>query len=315
LSEKITEKAPSSQHTVASTVEKIPAFEDKLPYILFLTGTLVGKKILLNETVTSIGRSRSCAVVVHDTRVSRCHIEIVLDKRGALLRDVASTNGTLVNGKQVRRRRLQDGDKIQLSSNTLLKFVLHDKTETDFHDELYNMAVHDAVTTLHNRRYLLKRLKEEFRHAREEEKLFSLLMIDIDLFKTVNDTYGHVAGDVALRHVALTLQDMIRGQDLAGRYGGEEFVVLLPGTGELGALQLAERIRMRVEREKIQFEEVEISLTISIGVATLTPEMPYESPRSFIQAADSCLYASKQGGRNRTTCVSHSDETWLDNPP
>lgn len=304
-------KGTDSQRTVVSTIDRALGFGDKDPFILFLTGTLVGRKCRLEEMVTSIGRSKQCRIVVADGRVSRTHSEILLDNKGALLRDAGSTNGTYVNGIRVLNHRLKDGDKIQLSSETLLQFVLKDQTEAKFHDQLYRMAIHDAMTGIFNRRHFDELLAHEFRQALADKTPLSLLLADIDRFKLVNDSHGHPVGDVVLCRVAQLLSSSVRSMDLVARYGGEEFVALLCGTDEEEAKRLAERLRQAVQDEVISHEDVKLSVTVSLGVASLWPDDPFDDPMALLQAADSCLYLSKQAGRNRVTCISEAEDTML----
>ncbi|PIU58487.1 MAG: GGDEF domain-containing protein, partial [Deltaproteobacteria bacterium CG07_land_8_20_14_0_80_38_7] len=195
---------------------------------------------------------------------------------------------------------LKDGDKIQIPGSIVIKFAYGDAGERMFLDEFYQMANFDAVTSVTNKHAFTKRLDEEFSYAKRGNLPLSLLMIDIDLFKKVNDTYGHLAGDLALSHIAALIQRMVRNEDIVARYGGEEFSVILRGINLEGARGLAERIRNGVEENLMDFEGKKIPITISLGIATLV-QQNYASPEELISAADQCLYAAKEGGRNK--CV------------
>lgn len=291
-------------HTIVTAIERPEGESKKRAYILFLTGPLVGKLLMLENGESVIGRGKECTILVNDNRVSRQHVSIAVKGDKAVLRDMGSTNGTFVNGRRVEEKTLKSGDKIQISSATIFKYALQDRTENVFHKELYKMAVMDTVTNIYNKRYFLERLKEEFSHAKRGKKPLTLVMIDIDFFKKVNDTYGHLAGDMVLHQVAARLQGMIRTEDLLARYGGEEFAVLLRGANEEKALALAERMRRRLDEEPIKFEGQDIAVTISLGLATLTPESDIADGKALIAASDECLYASKQNGRNRVTTLS-----------
>ncbi len=179
--------------------------------------------------------------------------------------------------------------------------------------ELYTAAITrlatiDLLTGLANRRGFLDQSDAECSRAGRHERLVSLLLIDADHFKAVNDAYGHAAGDAALRHLADTLRLTLRQSDIAGRFGGEEFTVLLPETDIEGAALLAERLRRRIEGANIMFEDRQIPLTVSIGVASVLPRAaaggngatPLERA---LQAADQALYRAKQSGRNRIACA------------
>ena len=276
----------------------------KKTYILFLKGPLLGKLFTLEKGTTVIGRSVSADIPIKDSNVSREHSEIKVKGEKAVIKDLGSTNGTIVNSKRITEHILQDGDRIQISSSTVFKFILSDETEKVFHDELYRMGVMDPVTNVYNKRYFAERLSQEFSLAKRNKTELSLLMIDIDFFKKVNDTYGHLAGDFVLGKLAEILSVMTRNEDIIARYGGEEFVAIFPGTSEEGAVICAERIRDRSAKASLTFEGKEINITISIGVATLNDNYPFETNEELIEAADKCLYYSKKNGRNRTTCLS-----------
>ncbi|WP_371370488.1 diguanylate cyclase [Pseudomonas sp. QL9] len=163
----------------------------------------------------------------------------------------------------------------------------------------------DGLTGLSNRRHFDEYLEMEWRRALREQSQLSLLLIDVDHFKDYNDTFGHVAGDEALRQVAGALRESCsRSSDLPARYGGEEFAIILPGTSPGGARLLAEKLRLTVQAIGIAHEVPApgASLTISLGVATLTPQ-PGQSCLDLIEQADRALYNAKHGGRNQVGVV------------
>ncbi len=290
--------------TIVTTIEKIEAPQDIKAYVLFLSGPLQGKLYELESDRTILGRSEDVHVPINDARVSRHHFQITMEGGEAVLEDLGSTNGTYVNGHKVKKHILQTGDKIEISSSTIIKFALGDEGERMFHDEFYNMANLDAVTGIYNKQFFQKRFDEEFAFAKRNPKGMSLLMMDIDFFKKVNDTYGHMAGDFVLNHVAQIVQKTIRDEDVLARYGGEEFVVILREIGEEGAFPLAERIRKNVCAEAVAFEGNNIPVSISIGIATLE-DKNMESPAALMAMADERLYSSKENGRNRCTSAHH----------
>ena len=170
----------------------------------------------------------------------------------------------------------------------------------------------DPLIGIYNRRYMDKRLEEEFKRAKRYQLPLSLLLIDIDYFKKVNDTYGHPAGDLVLRHWGGLILSEVRASDIAARYGGEEILVIAPGASITAAFALAERIRKKIETHDIPVDngpkvKDDIRFTVSIGVASLTPEM--ENVARFIKDVDCALYGAKNNGRN---CVVRCDEILMD---
>ncbi len=292
-----------ADRTVITAVHHIdPNSEAKRAYILFLTGPLVGKIHLLEEGTTSLGRSSDVDIVINDNRISRHHVTLHTHGNKVAIEDLSSTNGSYVNGHRIQGvTPLSDGDKIQLSSNTIFKFAWQDKTENIFHKELYKMAVLDPTTALYNKRYFMERFAEELSLARRSKTPLSVLIMDIDFFKKVNDTYGHLAGDLVLQQIGQLLKQMTRHEDVVARYGGEEFIVMLRGSDEEAAYQMAERIRKEVESFVFEFEEKAIPVTISLGLCTLEVDAEDITTESMVKTADERLYASKQGGRNRVT--------------
>jgi diguanylate cyclase (GGDEF)-like protein len=165
-----------------------------------------------------------------------------------------------------------------------------------------DMAVRDGLTGLYNRREFDRLLRQAIKREDRQSGRFALLLLDLDHFKKLNDTYGHLAGDAALRHTADVLKRSLRGGDQAARYGGEEFVALLPGTAEAGALHLGERVRKAIEGEKLVVDDARIHLSASLGIA-VWPEDGRE-PDGLLASADRALYAAKDAGRNRVVTAS-----------
>jgi len=288
--------------TVVTSIEKFSLPVDEKAYILFIAGSLIGKMFLLEEAETVIGRADDddVDISISDPRISRKHTRITLMDGEAIIEDMGSTNGTFVNGTRVRRGKLNSNDKIHISSETIFKFAIGDEAERMFQEEMHQMANYDAVTGCLNKHVLLRRLGEEFSYSKRKRWDLSFLMIDIDFFKKVNDTFGHMAGDFVLNGVAKRVQGSIRDEDILARYGGEEFGVILRGIDSAGAMILAERIREAIEKKPFKFEKKIISVTISIGIATLDGDN-FESSSDLIEKADEHLYASKENGRNRVT--------------
>ncbi|MEO1820543.1 diguanylate cyclase [Pseudomonas sp.] len=165
--------------------------------------------------------------------------------------------------------------------------------------KLQELALRDGLTGLLNRRYWESCLEREFARHQRYDNPVSLVIFDIDHFKRVNDTYGHQTGDEVIRETARITSQLVRETDFAGRYGGEEFVVLLPGTTLDGAAQFAERLRSSIERQQLDYQGSPLTFTISLGVATLTDNMA--GYLTLLERADKALYQSKEGGRNQVT--------------
>lgn len=171
------------------------------------------------------------------------------------------------------------------------------------HERLQEIAAVDPLTQLYNRRFGLQRLEEEFSRSRRSSMPLGLIMLDIDHFKSINDTHGHIVGDRILVHVSKLLQQHARQEDIAMRYGGEEFLLLLPGTCTTNLAQMAERLRQEVAQAEFTLEdEKKLRLTISLGVACY-PEQEANTGEELIQQADQALYQAKQNGRNQTRCA------------
>ncbi|WNO09428.1 diguanylate cyclase [Teredinibacter sp. KSP-S5-2] len=165
-------------------------------------------------------------------------------------------------------------------------------------EQLHHMSRTDGLTGLLNRKTWEQELDHQYKRFQRHQHTTSMLMFDIDHFKRINDTYGHPAGDEVIRQTSAVVRDIIRDIDIAGRYGGEEFAVLLEDTNAQGAKVVAERIRKQMENNVIYYENHVINYTISIGIAELTPQMGDKS--SWLDSADKALYQAKRSGRNNS---------------
>ena len=165
-------------------------------------------------------------------------------------------------------------------------------------DELRFRATHDALTGIANRGAVLDAIHREHSRQLREGGSLGLIMVDLDHFKRVNDTYGHLAGDLVLKEVARRMASCARPYDTVGRYGGEEFLVVIASADGVGALALAERIRREVASVPITTDEGPVSITVSCGVAVSEAGKPLNS-QELLRAADDALYGAKQQGRNR----------------
>ncbi len=267
-------------------------------YLLVLAGKNVGEMHRVEGTEMVLGRSSSAEVVLLDDGVSRRHARILQVDGDIVLEDLKSSNGTHVNGEPITTHALRDGDTIRLGSTTILKFSYHDGLDEAFQQQMYEAALRDPLTKAHNRKFFLDRLESELAHCKRTGGLLSLLMFDVDHFKLVNDTYGHVAGDVVLVEIARLTKEMVRVEDVFARYGGEEFCVLCRGIGLQGAGALGERLRAGIASQPFEHDARPIAVTISVGVAAC-PDVACEDGTALIAAADEALYQAKRCGRNR----------------
>jgi diguanylate cyclase (GGDEF)-like protein len=267
--------------------------------LLVVSDVRLGMLIPIDAEVT-IGRSDEALIVLDDESLSRRHARFFPVHGAFMVQDLGSTNGTLVNGLPITEpRTLADGDQIQLGVRTLLRFSLQDDLEFDASRKLYEATVRDGLTGVFNRHFLDERLQSEFAFARRHGTPLSLLMLDADHFKRVNDTHGHPAGDEVLRRIAAALTEMVRTEDVVARYGGEEFVLLLRATPMELACGVAERIRASIELLQIDHGGTRIPVTVSIGLACQRPERNYDAASGLLASADAALYQAKENGRNR----------------
>jgi two-component system, cell cycle response regulator len=267
-------------------------------YLIVLAGSSVGEMYKITAETTVIGRGQQADIQVIDEGISRRHAELVHEGERIIIRDLQSTNGTYCNGDRIGEHTLSDGDKIQVGSTTILKFTFHDSLDESFQRQMYESALRDGLTKIFNKKYFLDRLESEFAYAIRHSTPLSLVMFDIDHFKKINDTHGHLAGDYALSTLSKVVSDTIRQEDVFARYGGEEFVVICRGIDLAGAAAFGERIRRSVDGQAFVYNGVDIKVTVSVGVAAV-PEVGMKDPMELVGAADDALYQAKRQGRNR----------------
>jgi diguanylate cyclase (GGDEF)-like protein len=188
-----------------------------------------------------------------------------------------------------------DYDRQQIATIATLAYIaLNNAT-------LVEMTTTDMMTKLKLKHYFYKVLQEKLDFSVANHLPLAVMMLDIDFFKKFNDTYGHACGDYVLQNVAATIQAGIRSQDMAGRYGGEEFVVMLFGTEKTSSQAVAERIRSDIEHNELEYEDNKMKVTISIGVSVFDPDQKEVTAKQLVEMADQALYISKRNGRNRIT--------------
>ena len=277
-------------------------------YLIVVSGGIPGAMIALSPGSTRIGRSRENGVVLPDPSVSRRHATIVTDSSGDVwITDLASTNGTCLNGAPLdphSSQRLHDGDRLQLGGALVVKFVRLDPCDEQFQRELFERSVRDPLTGLYNRAFFTEQIAAMAELGASRGLGLAVLMLDIDHFKSVNDTHGHDAGDAVLRKVAAVLRESTRSEDLVARYGGEEFIAALPVAAPDHAMARAERIRANLSARRITLAPETplpaptLRVTASLGLAFAHTGRAC-APAALITAADQCLYHAKNSGRNR----------------
>jgi diguanylate cyclase (GGDEF)-like protein len=283
--------------TVVTSISRIserPSAKEACLVVIY--GSELGKKYNLNSTSLVIGRSSKCDIQIDQESISRNHSKIVNTGKSILVRDLGSTNGTYVNDEPIDEYVLRDGDLIKIG-RTIFKFLTGGNIENAYHEEIYRLTTIDGLTQIFNKRYFLETLEREIARSQRYRRALSLVMFDIDHFKKINDSFGHLAGDYVLKHLASTVKTKIRREDLFARYGGEEFAIVLPEIDGGNSRAFAEKIRQIVEREEFRFENAKIQVTISMGVGSIDDELT--DAAALIKRADDRLYEAKTSGRNR----------------
>ena len=287
------------------------------PRLVMMRGPEVGRSFSLLPGATTIGRAPGNHISIDETDVSRRHCSIsdarsdtgeALPEGQLWLSDLGSTNGTWIGDLAVGRAGLPvgDGALIRLGRGLIFKLSLVQSIEDRVQDALFDRAVRDALTGAYTRGFTEDRLQRELSACRKAARTLSILMIDIDFFKRVNDTLGHDAGDQVLQHVRATLERCLRAHDLLGRWGGEEFMVILLDTPLHAAELLAERLRAAVSATPVPYKHRGVEVTVSLGVAS-SAEDPDASWRDLYVRADRRLYLAKANGRNRFVSVDPVD--------
>lgn len=290
----------SSEETIITNIEGLNLEDEKKPYLTVIKGSRLGEIFSVHKPETTVGRSPECDLWIEDSTISRQHFLLTLKNEKVIIQDLNSTNGTYLNGSRIYSEQpLRDGDKIQISQSTIFEINYLDESRSLSEQKRYEMGVRDPATNIFNKRYFMDRLKEEFAYAKRKKSPLSLILFDIDYFKILNDSYGHLAGDLVLQNLCNEVNATIRSGDLLARFGGEEFVILMRDSDGTQAYELAERIRRVVENMEVDYQGKIVKITVSCGIATFNDQ--YADDISFLAAADKFLYRSKKQGRNRVS--------------
>ena len=264
---------------------------------IYPTGSGMGTRYSLGDTPLVLGRGSDCEIRIDDHSVSRRHARIQPGADGYYAVDLQSTNGTYVNDVPASMYKLKDGDYLRIG-NCIYRFLMGGNVEAEYHEEIYRLTIIDALTDIHNKRYFVEFLDRELARSSRYERPLSLVMMDIDKFKAINEEMGHLGGDFTLRELASRIKGNIRKEELFARYGGEEFAVVLPETSSDGALILADRLVKVISQQPFQYEDKSFNVTISAGLTTTVGEKNM-TPADLIRRADENLYQAKHQGRNR----------------
>ena len=264
---------------------------------IYPTGPGMGTRYTISDTPMVLGRGNDCDIRINDHSVSRRHARIQPGADGYYAVDLQSTNGTFVNDVLASICKLKDGDYLRVG-NLIYRFLDGENVEAEYHEEIYRLTIIDALTDIHNKRYLLEFLDRELARSARYQRPLALMMFDLDHFKSINDDMGHLGGDFTLREIASCVKGTIRKQELFARFGGEEFIVVLPETNDEGAFVVAKRLRVLVENHPFEYEGKSFPMTISVGVATTKGDETL-TPSELIRQADDKVYQAKNLGRNR----------------
>lgn len=308
-SQNFDEDAPSSTRLHPANKDAKSAQTERRPALVSLRGELMAVPIPLERDAVTIGRAIEADVRLNDSRASRLHARITSEldpKTNATIyriTDLGSTNGTLVNGELITDASLNDGDKI-IIGDQLFRFDLLDEIDREFQQQIHRLIAHDELTGLLTSKSFFSELRREAARAEAESRPFCVLMMDLDHFKEVNDTYGHLVGSKTLEETGRVIKEALRAGDVASRFGGEEFAAFLLDANYAQGLIAAERVRVAVAEELFPVTRMDSPgsqsahrITISIGLAAYPDDAT--DPIHLVELADSALYRAKRSGRNR----------------
>lgn len=268
--------------------------------LLMLRGPDQGKRFPLVPPGGVIGRQEECAVRLRDPNISRRHALVEVGDGRVMISDLGSSNGVFVNGAQVSRAEVFDGNDIQLSNDSVLRVRFQDPEEAKLLDELYGAVVTDGVTGVANRRYLETRLAQEVSHTRRHSTPCSVAMVDIDDFRRVVAADGQTGGDALLRAIAELVRRCSRLEDEVARFGEDQLAVILRATPVDQAIVYGERLCQLVRGQHFDVGEVAIRATVSVGVASFEPDRTdVKEAAELLDRADAALYRAKSDGKDR----------------
>jgi diguanylate cyclase (GGDEF)-like protein len=302
-------RSPRSRRTDATradtvTAKALDAVEDRADVpvaasVTVLSGIETGRTFVIGATGGLLGRGADADLSFDEETISRRHARIDLDGASVTVTDLRSHNGTFVDGEHVPgTRRLPAQCRLRLGSRLVLQVTALDRLAAEALEQQSRALLVDPLTGTGNRRHLQQRLEAEIAYAKRHASGLCLLLLDLDHFKQVNDTHGHLAGDAVLAAVGQRLASLLRVEDQVFRYGGEEFCLLLRGQGSRHLRRVAERVRDGIAGLDVPWADVTLQVTVSVGGACLAPD-EHDDDQSILLRADEALYRAKDRGRNR----------------
>jgi diguanylate cyclase (GGDEF)-like protein len=310
MSQRHDEETVATQLRVDPKPISLPQLERR-PVLISIRGELLATPIPLERDHVTIGRALDADIRLNDSKASRLHAQISTERddgSGSMrfrVKDLRSTNGTLVNGQVIREALLNDGDKILIGDH-LFRFELLDEIDQEFQQQIHRLIAHDDLTGLLTSKSFFTELRREVARAEEEGQPFCVLMMDLDHFKQVNDSYGHLVGSRTLQDLGVIIKASLRSGDVAARFGGEEFAAFLLDADYAQALVAAERVRRTVEAHSFSANNSAgdaapvFHVTMSVGIACFPDDA--KDAVQLVEMADSALYRAKRSGRN-TSCA------------
>jgi diguanylate cyclase (GGDEF)-like protein len=266
------------------------------PWLFVVSGSDRSRYIQIDQTPRTLGRGPGADIVLQDERASKVHCSIRVTLEGSVeVTDRGSRNGTFVDGAKILQAVLLPNSQLRIGG-TILQVEQKDPAQVREMEEAFQAALVDPLTGIPNRRGFFERAAAAVSAAVRHKFPLSAVFLDIDRFKEINDSLGHAAGDQVLKETARRLDGLRRTEDLLCRFGGEEFVLLLPYTNLEQAAAFAERVREAIASKPIEYYGKSIAVTFSAGVASFPSGDTLEA---LLQRADQAMYRAKQQGRNR----------------
>ncbi len=286
------------EHTILTRVTDFPTYVgDNKPYLRVIHPRDAVASYALTEDGLVLGRGADVDVPLSTASISREHCQVSRGASGIIVEDLGSTNGTFIDGQRVQSAYLSPASRLKVGP-FVLKVEYKGEVELSAENSLMEAARTDALTGIPNRGWFVKQAAALLSELDSPDGWLTTVMVDIDHFKSINDRFGHAAGDEVIRSVARYLQEQMRDRDLVGRYGGEEFVMLLPHTDRSDALIFCDRIREGIAQTQIGHGDSTLNVCVSIGFCS-SMRAEITSLDGLIRAADAALYRAKRQGRNR----------------